>query len=318
MQNHRIGVVIPCYNVSEAILSVIDDIPDCVSKIWVIDDCCPENSGQKVIKSSKDSRVEVIFHETNQGVGGAVITGLNLAISQNYDFVVKIDGDGQMPPSLITKFITPLEQGKADYTKGNRFYNIEDVLTMPTARLIGNGVLSFLSKFSTGYWDIFDPTNGYVAINIKAARMLPFEKIDKRFFFESDLLFRLSTIKAVVLDIPMTAIYQNEKSNLRILHNIPPFLAGHIKNMAKRIFYNYFLRDFSIASIQLILGTMLFIFGLAFGLTQWIDSIESGAPASAGTVMLAGLPIITAIQMLTAFLSYDMRNTPKTPVCSNT
>nr|WP_313658713.1 glycosyltransferase family 2 protein [Achromobacter ruhlandii] len=169
----RIAVVIPSYKVTRHILGVIASIgPEC-NRIYVVDDACPDGSGRYVEENCQDPRVRVIFHEKNKGVGGAVITGYRAAIEEDQDIVVKIDGDGQMDPTLLPDFVEPIVSGEADYTKGNRFYDLEEIHGMPKIRLIGNAVLSFMAKFSSGYWDLFDPTNGYTAVHVNVLRRLP-------------------------------------------------------------------------------------------------------------------------------------------------
>lgn len=310
----KIAVVIPCFRVKNHIGSVIDAMPDFVSRIYCIDDACPDGSGNYIRKEIKDSRVQLLTHEYNQGVGGAVVTGYKKALEDGAEIIIKIDGDGQMDPALIENFAHPIIAGACDYTKGNRFYRIEDVRSMPGVRLFGNAVLSFMTKLSSGYWNLFDPTNGYTAIHARALQNLPLDKLDRRYFFESDMLFRLNTIRAVVQDIPMRAIYGEQRSNLKIGGILAPFLAGHARNLGKRIFYNYFLRDFSVASIELVLGIILFLFGLIFGVAQWTHSAASETAASAGTVMLSALPVILGVQFLLSFLQYDIQSVPKTPL----
>ena len=144
------------------------------------------------------------------------MTGYRVALDDGMDIMVKIDGDGQMAPELLPDFVAPILAGEADYTKGNRFFDLEQVSQMPTVRLLGNAVLSFFNKISSGYWNLFDPTNGYTAIHRDVAACLPFGRISRRYFFESDMLFRLNTLRAVVVDIPMHASYGDEVSNLRI------------------------------------------------------------------------------------------------------
>jgi len=306
----RIAVVIPCYRVKPHILDVIAAIGPEVSAIYVVDDGCPDGSGKLVLENVADARVRVLFNEANQGVGGATMAGYRAALNDGMTIAVKIDGDGQMPPGLLPRFVAPILAGMADYTKGNRFFDIESVRSMPRMRLFGNAVLSFFAKVSSGYWQIFDPNNGYTAIHTRLIAVLPLDKISQRYFFESDLLFRLNTLGAVVQDIPMTAVYADEVSNLNIGAIIGQFLHGHGRNFIKRIFYNYFLRNFSIASIELLLGLLLLGAGIGFGLDRWIDSLRSGMVASSGTVMLAALPIILGFQMLLSFLNYDMQNSP--------
>ncbi|VYU74830.1 glycosyltransferase family 2 protein [Metakosakonia massiliensis] len=306
----KIAVVIPCYKVKDHILKVIEDIGDEVSAIYAVDDKCPDQSGEFILQNCTDKRVRVLFNEENQGVGGAVIHGYKVGLAEGADVFVKVDGDGQMDPSLIKLFVRPILRGEADYTKGNRFHEIEGLKPMPKIRLFGNAVLSFMTKFSSGYYKTFDPTNGYTAISAIALRKLPLDKVSKRYFFESDLLFRLNVVGAKVQDIPMDAVYGDEVSNLNIKKILMPFLKGNIKNLGKRIFYNYFLRGFSIASIELVLGALLFIFGVVYGAGAWYHSIATDTPATSGTVMLAALPIILGVQFLLSFIQADIQNQP--------
>jgi glycosyltransferase involved in cell wall biosynthesis len=306
-----IAVVLPCYRVRKHIVDVITKIGLEVSRIYVVDDCCPEESGAYVLDACSDPRVKVIFNTQNQGVGGAVMAGYKAAIEDGADIIVKIDGDGQMDPALIPDFVAPIISGEADYTKGNRFYNLESVKAMPRMRLFGNSVLSFMTKFSSGYWDIFDPTNGYTAIHAEVARQLPFDQISRRYFFETDMLFRLNIQRAVVIDIPMIAKYEDEISNLKISRIVGEFAFKHARNSLKRIFYNYYLRDLSVASIELPLGIVLFLFGIFFGAYHWISSALSGSATTAGTVMLAALPTLMGLQLLLAFISHDVNSVPQ-------
>lgn len=312
-ENYRIAVVIPAFKVKAHILKVISEIDPLVWKIYVVDDCCPEGSADFVKLNVNNPRVTVIRHDFNQGVGGAVLTGYEQAIQDGAELIVKIDGDGQMDPSLITKFIYPIISGEADYAKGNRFFNLDTIQSMPKSRLLGNAILSFMNKISSGYWNIFDPTNGYTAIHAEIAKMLPIKKISKRYFFETDMLFRLNLLRAVVTDIPMDAKYGDEVSNLKISQIVGEFFLKHIRNFLKRIFYNYFLRDLSLASIELLAGIVLFSAGACFGISSWISSANKGVNTPAGTVMLAALPILMGIQFILAFLGADIASVPRRP-----
>lgn len=309
-----LAVVIPCFKVKKHILGVINSLGPEIDLIYVIDDCCPDKSGHYVSENCTDRRLKIIFHTENQGVGGAVMSGYKAAIDDNAEIIIKIDGDGQMDTSQITCLITPILHGEADYTKGNRFFNVEELSLMPKIRVFGNAALSMMSKFSSGYWDLFDPTNGFTAIHAEVAKSLPFQKISKRYFFETDILFRLNIMRAVAIDIPMPAKYGDEISNLEIHKIIGEFIIKHCINFIKRIFYNYYLRDMSLASIQLPLGIFLLLFGLIFGISSWLLSSLKGLPATSGTVMLASLPILMGVQLILAFLAYDIYSTPKRPL----
>lgn len=307
----RIAVVIPCYKVIDHILGVIAGIGPLCTHIYVVDDCCPHHSGAWVQQHCRDPRVRVLQHTANQGVGGAVITGYRAALADSCDIVVKIDGDGQMDPALLPDFVAPLLNAEADYSKGNRFYYLDSVRAMPGVRLFGNAVLSLLTKLSSGYWDLFDPTNGYTAIHADALRLLPLDKLSHRYFFETDMLFRLNIVRAVVVDVPMHARYGEEVSNLRISRIIGEFLWKHLRNFGKRVLYNYYLRDMSLASLQLPFGVALLLFSLVFGGSHWLRSWQSGVPAPVGTVMLAALSLLIGVQFVLAFLAQDIASVPR-------
>ena len=309
-----VAVVIPCYKVSRHILELLSRIgPEC-STIFVVDDACPEGSGRRVETGCPDPRVKVIYHAQNLGVGAAVMTGYRAALGIGARVIVKLDGDGQMDPRLLSRFITPILAGEADYTKGNRFYDLHNLGNMPAIRIVGNALLSFMAKLSTGYWNIFDPTNGYTAVHASVVGRLPLDRISARYFFETDMLFRLNTIRAVVRDVPMDPRYGDEGSSLRISRISLEFLFKHVRNFGKRIFYSYFLRDFSIASLELCAGSALALFGLAFGSYHWAISIQQDIVATTGTVMLAALPLLIGVQYLLAFLSFDTRAVPSEPI----
>ena len=309
----KLAVVIPAYRVAGQILDVLASIPKDVAHIIVVDDACPDHSGQLVASRVKDKRVRVITHDANQGVGGAVVTGYQAALETDAEIIVKVDGDGQMDPTQIQRLVAPIRAQAADYTKGNRFDSIEDLEQMPRLRIFGNAVLSLLSKLSTGYWNVTDPTNGFTAIHRSVLQRVHLGRLRRRWFFESDLLFRLAIIRAVVLDIPIAARYGTEQSNLRLRHVVGEFLWRHTVNLHKRVFYRYYLREWSIASIELPVGLVLFFGGSIAGLNFFISSTATGVAATTGQVMLSALPMILGVQLLLAFLSYDISAEPKRP-----
>ncbi len=310
----KVAVVIPCYKVKKHIIDLLSNIPSIVDLIYIIDDHCPQKTGEFVEKFCNDPRVIIIKNHKNLGVGGSVMKGYQAAISSNVDIIIKIDGDGQMDPRLIKLFISPIIFGEADYTKGNRFFEIDSLKSMPRIRIFGNTILSLFTKLSSGYYNLFDPTNGYTAIHAEVAKMLPYNKINQRYFFESDMLFRLNLLRAVVIDVPMSAQYTDETSNLKIMNIIYEFLLRNFINFFKRVFYNYYLRDMSLASIQLILGIMLTIGGVFSGTWEMLHSANIKQITPAGTVMISALPILLGIQFILAFMSHDISSVPSYPI----
>jgi dolichol-phosphate mannosyltransferase len=310
----NIAVVVPCFKVKNSISEVINNIGSEVTQIIVVDDACPEDSGRYIESISRDKRLTVLHNKVNLGVGGAVKRGYVHALDSQAEVVVKLDGDGQMDPKLIPAFIHLILASKADYVKGNRFINIEHVKSMPKLRIVGNLALSFFSKFSTGYWRIFDPNNGYTAISSSALRKLELDKIDDRYFFESDMLFRLNLARAVVTDLPMEAKYGSEVSNLKIKRVLFEFPLKHVRNFMKRIAYTYYLRDFTLASLELPIGLGLTTFGLATGIGNFIHSQSLNQATPTGTLILISMSVLVGIQLVLSFFAYDIDSAPNTPI----
>jgi dolichol-phosphate mannosyltransferase len=307
----KVCVVIPMYRVEAYIQAVIAAIPQWVWRIVLVDDASPDGSAAAACALG-DPRVVLLRHEHNQGVGGAVMTGFKAAQEMGARVAVKMDGDGQMLPDYLWDLAEPILAGRADYVKGNRFFHVKEVAQMPFVRRVGNLGLSFLTKIASGYWNVFDPTNGYVAINLQAFNSLDLSRVHKRYFFETSLLMALNLARAVVLEVPMPARYSGEISSLstrRALLEFPYYL---LRGLVYRIWLQYFVLDFSVGSLFLTIGVLLGLFGTAWGAHHWLESVRSGIPASTGTVMIAVLPVILGFQLLLQCLTYDIQNVPKT------
>lgn len=310
-----VAVVIPCFRSANSIADVIARVPASIGSIICINDASDDNLAE-VLRglAVRNSRLSIITHERNKGVGGATVSGYRRAIEQGAEIIVKIDSDMQMNPAFIPALVAPILAGEADYVKGNRFFDIERVREMPVVRLIGNAGLTFISRVSSGYWHLSDPTNGFTAINASVAELLPLHKVHERYFFESDMLFRLNSFGAMVLEQPLETRYGDETSHLSIGLTLVTFPFLHFRNFCKRIFYNYFLRNFDVASLDLLAGVMLGCFGAVFGALAWMHSVRTGIPATAGTVMLSVTPLLLGFQLFLAFLQFDVARTPRTSI----
>lgn len=313
---HRVTVivvVIPAYNEAAHIEGVISAIPKFVDCILAVNDASTDKTAD-VLASIEDPRLQIITHERNCGVGGAVLSGYRRALELGADIVVKVDGDGQMDPGDIARLISPIENNLADYCKGVRFRDPEVVSKMPKIRFLGNLGLSFLTKAASGYWNIFDPTNGFTAIGNKALALLNFDHLDQGFFFETHMLTELYHVNAVTLDVPIRTRYGNETSHLGVTHALMTFPMHLARALVKRITRRYFIDDFSAFSVFLISGLLLSGWGLVFGLYNWIANLIRGVETPAGTVMLAALPFLLGSQLLIQSVVLDIANVPKTPI----
>ncbi|NOT54640.1 MAG: glycosyltransferase family 2 protein [Deltaproteobacteria bacterium] len=304
-----IAVVIPAYRVALLIADVIARIPPEVAHIIVVDDASPDHL-QAVLQQLPDPRLFVLSHHANRGVGGAMKTGFAKALDLEADIIVKIDGDGQMDPRLIPQFVAPILAGHADMSKGNRFVHFAYIRKMPLIRRVGNVALSFLTKVASGYWRVFDPCNGYLAIRASLVRSLDVHRLSDRYFFEISLLCEMYFARAVVEDIPMLPVYGDETSSLRPWRMIVNFAPKLMGRMLYRIGMSYFLRDFNVVSLLLATGMPAFGFGVAWSVYHWGHSMHVQQFTSTGTVMIGVLAIVLGFQLLLQALALDVANEP--------
>lgn len=308
----KICVVIPCFNVSSHIAKVIEGLPDDVSFVVAVNDCSTDDTHRALTDLAKGNpKIIVIDHAVNQGVGGSMITGYKKSLELGADITVKMDGDGQMDPSYIASLVQPIIDDRADFVKGNRFRDFRALRSMPIVRRIGNLGLSFLIKAASGYWNIFDPTNGFTAIRNETLAGVNFNKLHKRYYFETSMIIELYFCNAVIQDMPMRAKYGNEVSGLssaKTLFEFPPKL---LFAFIRRIFLKYLFFDFNIGSVYILTGAPTFSYGFFFGVIKFEQYAGQGIAAPTGTVILPTLLIILGFQLLLSGLTYDVNNYPK-------
>lgn len=303
-KEQRITVVIPCYNVERHIEGVVKAVPDFVDHIILVDDASKDGTRQ-LIDNMKDVRVIPLHHEQNQGVGGAMLTGYRKAMELGDGMVVKIDGDGQMDCAMIAPLIDSMAP-ETDMAKGNRLFNLAALKTMPRVRRFGNGVLGFMVKAASGYWEISDPVNGFFAIRTSTLRKMDLGRVAKDYFFESSMIIEMYYAGAHIRELPMPAIYGDEQSNLSIRRTLAGFPPRLVKAWLRRIRLCYFTYDFNMGSLYLATGLPCLLFGLIFGICRWVHFASMAQPAPTGTIMLAVITFVLGFQMLLAAVQYDI------------
>lgn len=306
-----IAAVVPAYREEKMISRVVETMPDYVDHIVIVDDCSPDDTSA-VVMGLGDARVTLIRHEVNQGVGGAIITGHRRAIELGADVNVVMAGDAQMDPAYLPDLLERVVDEGYGFAKANRFFSHESFAGMPKYRIVGNIVLSFMTKLASGYWHLFDPQNGYTAVRTSVLKRLSLDRIAKRYSFENDLLIHLNIAQVPAIDVPIPAVYGDEVSTIKLRRVIPELLALLTAGFWKRIWYRYVLWSFSPVVLLLVLGILLFAVGL--GVAIWVCfQIAASVVATAATVMLAALPLMIGTQMLISALQLDIQGSPSTP-----
>jgi glycosyltransferase involved in cell wall biosynthesis len=304
-----IVAVLPAYRAAASIRPVIEQIPALVRHVVVVDDASPDGVGA-VAAALGDARVCVCTHAVNRGVGGAMKTGFDRALELGADIVVKLDSDGQMDPALIPLFVAPLVEGEAELAKGNRFADLSVVSAMPPLRRTGNLLLSFLVKMASGYWSVFDPCNGYVALSRGLLLDIRRDHLADRYFFEISLLCESYRARGVVVDVPMHPRYGDEISSLSPLRSLVEFSGRLVARTVRRIGFAYFLRDFTVVSVFIAAGVPMLAFGVLWSAYYWYRSWATNVVASTGTVMIGTLTIILAFQLLLQAVAADVQSEP--------
>jgi glycosyltransferase involved in cell wall biosynthesis len=305
--NLKYCIILPAYNESLHLGTVVSRIPDWIDGIVIVDDASTDDT-LSVAKSLVDIRIRVLHHEKNRGVGGAMVTGFRAALEGGFDVAIKMDADDQMDVDELPILVRPIELGMAEYVKGNRFRRSGRPSSMPRRRWLGNVVLSFLTKVASGYWHVFDPQCGFIAITAPALRRLKLDGMARDYFFENDMLIRLNVIDARVVDVDTSSIYGDETSNVhigRVSWTFPPrLLRGFLWRFTRR----HLMNDFGLIGFLAIAGAASTLFGIMFGLYHWFLSASTGVAATTGTVMIAVVPLILGLQMLLQALSLEVQN----------
>ena len=305
----RVAVVVPAHNEERLIGRVVETMPGFVDHILVVDDASTDDTG-RAAKAVGDLRTEVITLIENQGNGGAIVNGHVRALELSSDVSVVMDGDAQMNPDYLETLLEPIAAGDVQFTKANRFYGMGSFDGMPRHRVLGNIVLSFLTKASSGYWNLFDPQNGYTAIHRSALERLPLHRVGRGYEFQNDLLIHLNILRIPARDVPVPAVYGDEVSGLRLHSAVPRILRELARGFWKRIWWKYVLQSFSAVALMLFGGLLLTAVGAAFGVLVLVDSAGAKA-ATPGTVLLSAAPLLSGFHMLLFAMMLDIQEANK-------
>lgn len=308
----NVAVVIPAFQAVETIERVLAGIPAWVYTIIVVDDGSSDGTAARVTAAAEaDSRIQLVRHPSNQGVAATMVSGIGRALQCQAQIVVKMDSDDQMSSADLPELLAPLLEGQADCAKGNRFRDFQALRQMPPLRRMGNLALSLMCKAAVGYWNLFDPTNGFVAVRADVLHQIPWERLRGYYFFETALLGELYLAGAVVRDVPIPARYGEERSNLSLLRALaeyPPRLAWLL---LRRVGLKYFLYDFSVASLYLLAGLPLLATGTLYGAVNWWHYSRLAIGAPTGTVVIPALLILLGAQLLLAAVQADLESIPR-------
>ncbi len=308
-RDHKVALIIPAYNEETLIGPTLDDVPDLVDRIIVVNDASTDATAEVVrTRAEAEPRLVLLEHERNRGPGGAIITGYRRAAEEGYDLSVVVGGDNQMPLEVMTRFLDPIIDGECDYTKGNRFHHFGPTLEeMPRIRFLGNMIITAMTKISSGYYKIMDVVDGYTCISLRAIKAIRWEKAWPGYGYPMNFLVHLNAHGFKVRDVPRRPIYlegvqQSKIKGVRYALKVAPML---VRSFLWRLAYRYLYRDFHPLVFFFYFGFILLPAGLIYGLRLIVRQL-TGLGVSGPQAIFAALCIITGLQFLLFAMFFDM------------
>jgi glycosyltransferase involved in cell wall biosynthesis len=305
LEGKSIAVVVPAYREETLIEATLGGIPGFVDRVYVVDDASPDGTAERA-RAFGDSRVEVITHERNQGVGAAILTGYECSLAAGIDVTCVMAGDNQMDPAELETLVRPVARGEIDYAKANRLFSGEAWRVIPRHRYVGNAILSLLTKIASGYWHVADSQSGYTAISREVLAQLDRDRIYRGYGFPNDMLVHLNVWNARVRDLPARPVYGvGERSDIKLRRVVPRISWLLLKGFVWRLREKYVIRDFHPLVFFYALGFIMTAAGLALGVVETVLRIAGNA-VSVGTVVLVAVLLIAGSQFTLFAMWFDM------------
>jgi glycosyltransferase involved in cell wall biosynthesis len=306
LEGKSVAVVVPAYDEEKLIGTTLSGIPDFVDRIYVVDDASRDGTAEAA--RSVGGRIELIEHDKNQGVGGAILTGYKRALADGMDVTAVMAGDNQMDPADLEAIATPVARGEVDYAKANRLFTGRAWELIPRTRYLGNAVLSLLTKIASGYWHVADSQSGYTAVNRATLDLLDLDRIYKRYGFPNDMLVHLNVINARVRDVPSRPVYGvGESSGIRLRKVVPAISWLLTKAFFWRMREKYVIRDFHPLVFFYVFGMLFSLIGLVLGVTVTVLRFL-GNELTIPTVVLVALLLMMGLLFTLFAMLFDMES----------
>jgi len=307
LEGKRVVVVVPAHDEEALVGETIHGIPQFVDRIYVVDDGSSDATAERA-RGVGDSRVEVLAHERNCGVGAATVTGYRRALQDGSDVIAVMNGDNQMDPADLEELVRPVALGQLDYAKANRLFTGQAWKLIPRTRYLGNAVLSMLTKIASGYWHVADSQSGYTAISRPMLAQLDLDRVYTRYGFPNDMLVHLNVWNARVRDVPSRPVYGvGERSGMRYRHVVPRISWLLLRGFCRRLWEKYVIRDFHPLVFFYLFGLLATSAGVILGAVV-VGYRIAGYPVTVGTVVLIALLVLSGSQFTLFAMWFDMES----------
>ena len=303
LDGKTVAVVVPAYDEEKLLPETLAGIPEFVDRIYVVDDASRDGTAEK---AAAEPRGQLIRHETNRGVGAAILTGYRQAIADRIDVTCVMAADNQMAPDDLEAIARPVVDGDADYAKANRLVTGEAWQLIPHARYLGNAMLSLLTKIASGYWHVADSQSGFTAISLATLEKLDLDRVYPRYGFPNNMLVHLNVVEARVRDVPSRPVYNvGERSDIRYWRVVPAISWLLLKAFFWRLWQKYVIRDFHPLVFFYVFGIAMFVAGLGLGIAEVVLRIL-GNPIPPATVVLVALLLLFGSQFTLFAMWFDL------------
>ncbi len=304
-EGKRVAVVVPAFDEERLVGDTVRGVPDCVDAIFVVDDGSSDGTAAAAAGVG-DTRVQILRHEQNSGVGSAIATGYRRALQEEVDVTCVMAADNQMDPAELHELAAPVARGEVEYAKANRLVSGEAWTVIPRSRYLGNAVLSLLTKIASGYWHVADSQAGYTALSLGALRRLDLDRLYPRYGFPNDMLVHLNVQNARVRDVPSRPIYDvGERSGIRLRSVVPRISWLLVKGFWWRMGQKYVIRDFHQLVFFYVFGALMLGLGLVLGFVELVLRLAGNAITPA-TIVLVAVLVIAGLQMTLFAMWFDM------------
>ena len=213
--SEKIAIGVLAYNVERYIENVVKELSELGQNIFIINDASTDNTRTILNQLKQNHNFQIIDNKTNQGAGESLKKLINYLSAENYDFLIKVDGDGQFMVNDVEKIIKIYQQNDYEYIKANRFWNAGIIGKIPKKRLFGNLFATLVMQFTLGTNKLYDPLNGLFGVSLKITKFINTKSYPKRYGYPFYITLRiLIGIRAGNQLVQENQLINNHQKNL--------------------------------------------------------------------------------------------------------
>ena len=240
----RKAVIIPAYKAAETLPQVIDRLPGDLAKednkVIVVNDCCPERTGEVANDLARTHPfIEVIHHQQNQGYGGALKSGLARGYKAGFEIFPIVHADGQYAPGMALSICEPIENNETEIVQGSRMKGGNARAGgMPLfSRYLPNRILTTMENVVFGT-KVAEFHSGYMVFSRRLLELVPYQNLQDNYNFDAEMMIMAHLCKIPIVEVPIPTRYDETTSSLnaipyglKVLRMMWQFTTGHYRKL---------------------------------------------------------------------------------------